>query len=140
MRKTSFHLLRVGLAITFLWIGVLIFKDPEAWGGYVAPWALGLLPLPLAQAMMGTAMLDIAIGALLLVDILTSLAALVGAIHLIVVLAVSGITDITVRDIGLLAGVLALAIDSVPKRVIRKLPFLKTLIPETNEGRTPETT
>jgi hypothetical protein len=33
MIKTSFHILRVGLAITFLWIGVLIFKNPESWGG-----------------------------------------------------------------------------------------------------------
>jgi len=47
MKKTSFHFLRVGLAITFLWIGILIFKNPEAWGGYLEPWAVGLLPIPL---------------------------------------------------------------------------------------------
>ena len=76
MKKTSFHFLRVGLAITFLWIGVLIFKNPEAWGGYLQPWAVGLLPIPLAQAMIGTAILDIAIGAFLLIDFLPWLAAL----------------------------------------------------------------
>ena len=106
--------MRVGLAITFLWIGVLIFKNPEAWGGYLEPWAAGLLPIPLTQAMIGTAILDIVIGAFLLVDFLPWLAALVGVIHLMSVLAVSGITDITVRDIGLLAGTLALMIDSLP--------------------------
>lgn len=115
MRKTSFHILRVGVAITFIWIGVLIFKTPEAWGGYLQPWAAGLLPIPIAQAMIGTAILDITIGALLLIDSFVWLAALVGAIHLIIVLTVSGITDITVRDIAIFSAVVALMAESLPK-------------------------
>ena len=121
MKKTSFHFLRVGLAITFLWIGVLIFKNPEAWGGYLQPWAAGLLPIPLSQAMIGTAILDITIGAFLLFDFLPWLAALVGAIHLVIVLSVSGVTDITVRDIGLLTAVLALMIDSLPPSITNRI-------------------
>lgn len=38
-------------------------------------------------------------------------------LHLIIVLTVSGITDITVRDIGLLAAMLALIIDSLPQNI-----------------------
>ena len=121
MNKTSFHILRVGLAVTFLWIGVLILKQPEAWGGYLMPWAAGLLPIPIEQAMMGTAVLDIAIGILLLFDYFVWLAALVGTIHLIIVLAVSGITDITVRDIGILAATIALMADSLPKVFVDKI-------------------
>ena len=121
MKRISFHILRIGLAITFLWIGILILKNPEAWGGYLRPWAAGLLPIPLAQAMMGTAILDIAIGAFLLINFLPWLAATIGAIHLIAILIVSGITDITVRDIGLLAGTLALIIDSPPPSIIRRI-------------------
>lgn len=121
MRKISFHVLRVGLAITFLWIGVLIFKQPEAWGGYLQPWAAGLLPIPLNQAMIGTAILDIVIGAFLLIDFLSWLAAIIGAIHLIIVLATSGITDITVRDIGLLAGMTAIMVDSLPQWLSNKI-------------------
>lgn len=121
MKKTSFHILRVGLAITFLWIGVLIFKQPEAWGGYLQPWAAGLLPIPIAQAMIGTAILDICIGGFLLFDFLPWLAAFVGAIHIAVVLTVSGITDITVRDVGILAGIVALMADSLPKTFTDKI-------------------
>jgi len=124
MKKASFHFLRVGLAITFLWIGVLIFKNPEAWGGYLQPWAAGLLPIPLAQAMIGTAVLDITIGAFLLFDFLSWLAAFVGAIHLVIVLTVSGITDITVRDIGLLVATTAIMIDSLPQKVLNRLWFI----------------
>lgn len=120
MKRSSFHILRVGVAVTFIWIGVLIFKTPEAWGGYLQPWAAGLLPIPITQAMAGTAILDIAIGVMLLVDFFVWIAALIGAIHLIVVLTVSGITDITVRDIGLLAAVLALIIDSLPQEMLKR--------------------
>lgn len=138
MRKSSFHILRVGLAITFLWIGVLIFKQPEAWGGYLQPWAAGLLPMPIAQAMIGTAFLDILIGALLLIDSLVWLATLVGAVHLIIVLVVSGITDITVRDIAILAGVVALMADSLPQAILNQAGFLKKSTPKINQGQSPE--
>ncbi len=64
MSKASFHILRVGLAVTFLWIGVLIFKQPEAWMGYLQPWVVKLLPISIEQVMLGTAVLDIGMSAL----------------------------------------------------------------------------
>lgn len=116
MKTSAFHILRVGVAITFLWIGILIFREPEAWGGYLEPWTANLLPVSLKEAMIGTALLDIAIGFLLLIDILTWLAALLGVLHLVIVLTVSGINAITIRDIGLLAALLALMITAWPDK------------------------
>lgn len=138
MRKTSFHILRVGIGITFIWIGVLIFKTPEAWGGYLKPWAVGLLPIPITQAMIGTAILDIAIGALLLIDSFVWLAALVGAIHLIIVLTVSGITDITVRDIAIFAAAVALIAESLPKTFADKIMSWQKQENQKDKGRSPE--
>lgn len=125
MGKTSFHILRVGTAVTFLWIGVLILKSPAAWGGYLMPWAMNLLPVPIEQAMIGTAILDIVIGVLLLIDLWMWVAALLGVVHLAIVLIVSGITEITVRDIGLLAAAAGLMIDSLPSAVIDRLKIGK---------------
>lgn len=125
MTKAGFHILRVGLGITFLWIGILIFKQPEAWGGYLKPWAAGLLPLSLSQAMIGTAILDIVIGFLFLVDTLTWLVSIFAIIHLVIVLTVSGITDITVRDIAILASVIVIFFDSLPKNFLDRFKFLK---------------
>ena len=121
MKKTSFHILRVGLAITFLWIAVLIFKEPEAWGAMLQPWAAGLLPIPIETAMIGTAILDLLIGFLLLLDVWVLLAAILGSIHLLIIIITVGINPITVRDVGLLAGTLALLIDSLPADIIKKL-------------------
>jgi len=111
---TGFHVLRVGIAITFLWIGVLIFREPEIWGLYIQPWAADLLPVSLKEVMIGTAILDVVIGLFLLVDVLVWLAALLGVSHLSIVLITSGINAITVRDLGLLAATLALVAQAWP--------------------------
>lgn len=116
MKQTSSNILRVGLAITFLWIGILILKNPEAWGGYLQPWAANLLVVPLKTVMIGTAILDITIGFFLLIGVFTWLAALVASGHLLIVLIVSGINVITVRDIGLLAATIALFVNSFSPR------------------------
>lgn len=123
MRATSFHIIRIGLGITFLWIGVLIIRDPQAWGGYLQPWAAGLLPIPLTQAMIATAITDIVIGILLLTDIFTWIAALLAALHLLSVLIGSGITDITVRDVGLFSATLAILKDTIPQKTVSTLFF-----------------
>lgn len=127
INKTSFHILRIGLAITFLWVGVLIFEQPEAWGGFIQPWAAVLLPIPIEQAMIGTAILDIVIGILFLFDLFIWLAALIGSIHLVIVLVVSGINDITVRDIAILSATLALMAERIP-------PFFVMLKKQSDEG------
>ena len=121
MSKISYHILRIGMAVTFLWIGIVILKEPEVWGGYIGSWAIDLLPLPIKEIMIGTAILDIAIGVLFLVDSFVWIASLVASIHLIIVLIVTGITDVTVRDIGILATTLALMIETLPQSFIEKI-------------------
>lgn len=121
MHKAAFHILRVGMAITFIWIGVLILKSPESWGGYVQPWVVKLLPFSITQTLISTAFLDIAVGVFLLIDYFTWIAALVGTLHVATVLIVSGITDITVRDIAIIAGTLALTLEAFPQVLLYKL-------------------
>jgi len=116
MNNYAFHVLRAGLAITFIWIGVLIFQDPAGWAAFIKPWAADILFVSPERAIMGTAVFDILVGVFLLVDFLTFWASLLASLHLISVLAVAGIDAITVRDIGLLAGALALAVFLWPSK------------------------
>lgn len=111
----SIHIIRVGIAITFLWIGVLIFKNPELWGGILQPWAAGLLPIPVREAMIATAIFDFAVGFFLLIDKYTLPFSILGFVHLLTVIAVVGITAGTARDIGLAAGLLGLIIHYWPR-------------------------
>lgn len=114
----GYHILRVGIAITFLWIGVLILRSPENWGAMMQPWAFELLPFSLKEAMITTAILDILVGFLLLINVRVWLASLLGSLHLASVLIVVGIDPITVRDIGLLAGTLALMATTWPEGLV----------------------
>ncbi|OGL66548.1 hypothetical protein A2856_02555 [Candidatus Uhrbacteria bacterium RIFCSPHIGHO2_01_FULL_63_20] len=119
-KPSAYHIMRVAMGITFAWIGILIFKEPEFWGGFVQPWAAGLLPVPLKEAMIGTAVLDLAIGLLLLVDAFVWIVALVATLHLGLVITVSGIDSVTVRDIGLLGAAIMLFWEDAPESLKAK--------------------
>lgn len=121
MKKLPYVLLRIGIAITFIGVGIFILQDPRGWGLMVQPWALKLIPGSLVQVMISTAIVDIIIGILLLFNIWTWLAALVGAIHLLIVLITTGVTVITVRDIGLLFATTALCFATLPDWITRIL-------------------
>lgn len=115
MKSAGHHILRVGIAITFLWIAVLIFRQPEAWGRLLQPWALDLLPISLQTAMLQTAALDIVIGLFLLLDVGTFFFSALGFLHVAIVLTVVGIIPPTIRDIAIAAGLAALMADTWPR-------------------------
>ena len=121
MKKLPFHLLRIGLGITFIWVGIFILQDPSGWGSMLQPWAFNMMGSSLNQAMISTAILDIAVGVFMLINIWTWLAALVGAGHLAIVLVTVGINTITVRDIGLIFATTALMFQSLPDWIISRL-------------------
>ena len=121
MNKIALSVLRVGLGVTFVWIAYHISLAPAGWGATIRPWAANLLPLPIVTMMLATAALDAAVGILLILNLFTWGAALVGAIHILIVLVTVGITDITQRDIGLLAASLALTIETLPPQLRAKL-------------------
>jgi uncharacterized membrane protein YphA (DoxX/SURF4 family) len=111
MNKTAFHILRVGIGITFVWVGVLILRSPDVWASFIAPWARDILLISPKSAIIATAIFDIVVGLAFLVDFWVLGAAVFASLHLIAVLAVSGIDETTVRDIGLLAGTIALFVE-----------------------------
>lgn len=125
MTKTASSILRVGLGVTFLWVAVFIFKSPEGWGTFIQPWAARLLFIPIGQLMIGVAVFDAVVGIMLLIDEWVWIFALLGVLHLAVVLTVSGITEVTVRDMGLLTGILALSIETLPPVIAAKVSSLK---------------
>lgn len=103
------------MGITFAWVGILILRDPAAWAGFIKPWAVDLLLATPESTMVATGVFDIIVGFFLLVDVWTFWVSFLAALHLAVVLLVSGIDAITVRDIGLLAGAMATAIHLWPE-------------------------
>lgn len=114
MKLTAQTILRIGLGVTFIWIGIMIWQDPLGWGGFIKPWALSLMVGSLEQTMKVTAVGDIVIGLWLLVGWKTWLPSALALLHLLVVVITSGINSFTVRDIGLMGAALALVITTWP--------------------------
>jgi len=79
--------------------------------------------------MQATAVLDIAIGVCLALNIFVPLAALLGALHLVSVLIVTGITGITVRDLGLLGAASALFLET-SQSILKRRAWMDFLSPK----------
>ena len=108
--------LRIGMAVTFIWIGIMVLQEPLVWSSYLQPWAANLIPTPIEQAMRTNGVFDIIVGAMFLVTPLAFIAGILGTIHLTMVLVVSGINEATVRDIGLLAASIFIALVYFPRK------------------------
>ena len=94
----------------------MVLKDPEGWAAFIKPWVIDLIPVPIAQFMIGTGVLDIAIGILLMFDTTLMIGSLLGTLHLITVLLGSGVNSVTVRDIAILTSVFSAFIESLPNK------------------------
>ncbi len=104
-------ILRIALGITFFWIGVLIFRHPGEWANFLSDWFVKLLPVSSSAFMSGISFLDMGLGLLLILNRFTKWVALIAAVHLLGILVSSGITDVTIRDVGLLGASIALFLD-----------------------------
>ena len=105
----------------FILIGNFIWQAPELWATFLQPWAASLAGGPTVATMMGVAVLDMALGILLILVVWTRIVAVIAALHLLSIVIGLGYNDIAVRDFGLFMAALALAIhswkESPPKAV-----------------------
>lgn len=126
MQRLSLLLLRTGLAVTFLWVGVLILGDITTWAHPILPWAKRLLTIggSLKPVMQLTAALDLLIGLALVLNMGTWIAALVGAVMLLAALIVTGASGTVAANAGLLGAALAVFLLTAPEGVLEKMKFL----------------
>ncbi len=123
MQRNALLLLRTGLAVTFLWVGVLILRDTSMWVYPMLPWAKQLLTVggSLKPVLQAVAVLDLVVGAALILNLGTWIAAVVGAMVLIVALVVTGASGALAMNFGILGACLAVALMSAPEGVVKKL-------------------
>ena len=114
IKRTGYHILRVSMAVTFLWIAVLIVKSPIFWSGFLPPFVIDMLPVAPETFMYGVALFDAFLGVLFLVDWKVYWAGLLAALHMLGILLLSGIDDITVRDIAIMGAGFALLSETMP--------------------------
>ncbi|MDP2631352.1 MAG: hypothetical protein Q8P30_01115 [Candidatus Uhrbacteria bacterium] len=116
IKRSGYHILRVSMAITFLWIAVLIFREPMLWSGFIDPWFLRISPLDGITLIYIVGVFDALLGLMFLIDLKTHWAGFLAALHMFSVLTVSGIDNITVRDIAIFGASLSLLSEAMPQR------------------------
>jgi hypothetical protein len=95
-----------GLGITFLWIGLHMFQNPDTWIGFVPEDIPG--ELSRESALQATALFDTLVGILLILRWWQKTVAFLATLHLAVILLQNGIDALLVRDVGLFGAAVAL--------------------------------
>ena len=104
--------LRLGLAAVFIWFGVDKFLNPEYWLNSWVPQSALLIASKVGisgiDIVYASGVFELLIGASVLSNIFIKIFSVLALIFLVVVLFTFGISEVLIRDIGLMGGLLAL--------------------------------
>lgn len=104
--------IRIGLAVVFLWFGVGKFINPSYWlNAWVPHTVITLLPkfrLSGMDFIYLNGIFEILIGLSLISGLGLRFFSFLGIIFLFVVLLFNGVSEVTIRDVGLMGGLLSL--------------------------------
>lgn len=101
-------ILRIGLAIVFLWFGFSQLFDGISWVYLVPEWASNLLHIPPAMIVLANGLVEVILGALLAMGFFVRPVALLLALHLALITIDMGFSATGVRDFGLTVATLSL--------------------------------
>jgi len=112
MNKYASTVLRMGLGLAFLWIALLIWRDPVLWAGFLPIWLQDILPVSSGAFMQGVAVFDAVVGFFLVLNRFTRIVSALAALHLLGLVLTLGFNDIAARDFGLMAASVAVFFDA----------------------------
>jgi uncharacterized membrane protein YphA (DoxX/SURF4 family) len=105
--KKPLFIIRLGLAIVFLWFGISKILQPESWIAWLPTW-IEQLPISTTTHLILQGIAEAILGVLLLLGLFTRLAAAIAAILLVAVIITIGYNDIAIRDLAILSIAIAL--------------------------------
>lgn len=108
-QKYGITILRIGLAILYLWFGFSQLFDGLNWVSWVPAWAVALAHMPPAMIVLGNGLFEVVMGALLALGLWVRPVAFVLAAHMALVTFDIGLTAIGMRDLTIAFSTLALA-------------------------------
>lgn len=100
-------ILRISLAIVFLYFGVMQLKDPSSWSGFV-PDFVQFSFLSANNIVVFNGFMEVVLGTFLLVGLYVRFASIIMSLHLFGIAFSIGFSPLGVRDFGLAFATLAL--------------------------------
>ena len=101
MSRIAPVVVRIGIALVFLWFGTQQLGNTSAWTGLIPSWATSLSGLDAAALVTLNGAFEIIAAAFLITGLFTRAVALLSALHLLSITFTMGYTGIGVRDFGL---------------------------------------
>lgn len=114
MNDTGMAVLRIGMALVFLWFGIAQVTAPQDWTDYIPSWVPGAATGATTHVLINGG-IEIIMAVMLLVGVFVRPVAALAALHMLVITIVVGYNAVGVRDAGLFFGILAVAL-SEPDR------------------------
>ncbi|HEY4499930.1 MAG TPA: DoxX family protein [Candidatus Paceibacterota bacterium] len=99
-------IVRVGVALVFLWFGGSQLNNATDWIGWLPSWVLKL-PIAPTNFIYANGAMEVLFGAMLLVGLYVRFAAFVLALHMAGIVISVGYNEIGVRDFGILCATIA---------------------------------
>ncbi|HVT74904.1 MAG TPA: DoxX family protein, partial [Candidatus Paceibacterota bacterium] len=100
-------LLRIGMALLFLWFGTNQFIDTAAWTAYVPQWVVDASPVSVEALVHINGAIEIIFGTALLLGFFTRIAGFILALHMVHIATLVGYNATGVRDFGLAIATIA---------------------------------
>lgn len=101
MKKYSPTVLRIGIALVFLWFGTAQIIDPTRWVSYIPEGIVGIFSLNALKLVYLNGLFEIIFASALLLGYFTRVSALLLALHMLDITYVVGFDAVGVRDFGL---------------------------------------
>ncbi len=99
---------RVGLALVFVWFGVAQLTDTNSWTAFVPDFIVNLSSMTAATIVHLNGAFEIIFGAALLLGFFTRFVSFFLALHMLDIMFTVGYNSIGVRDFGLAVGTIAI--------------------------------
>jgi uncharacterized membrane protein YphA (DoxX/SURF4 family) len=106
-RGVGTRLVRIAMALVFLWFGVSQVLDPASWLGYLPSWA-SVFPVSANTFILIAGISQSIIGFGLLLGLFTRWMAILGVLHLVPIILSVGYNEIMIRDLGLLLATISI--------------------------------
>ena len=111
----SATVLRVGIALVFLWFGWSQLHDTSQWVAYVPQWVSDMTSLSLKTIVYLNGVFEIIFGSALLLGLFTRFVSLLLALHMLDITYIVGLDAIGVRDFGLAVATIAVFLNGADR-------------------------
>lgn len=111
-QKTSFLILRLGLAATYIYSGLDLILHPRAWIIFVPSWFNDLLPVSTLTYLQFQGAVELMLAAGFIFGIGLRAVSFISALEMLAILLFYGFDGVTFRDLAILGGSLAVFVST----------------------------